>query len=142
MNPIEKGMIEKLLNQFPEEHRKLMESEADFMLKIMTETNSPDELIGRLLAELAMARHRADEAEKFIQSMGAIYNKNKLFLNSIIGEATDLTDNHKFELISNEPMREMAARCKATGKAFVMSWSAVINLAIHFGVAEADKTEI
>ena len=140
MNPIEKGMIEKLLNQFPEEHRKLMESEADFMLKIMTETNSPDELIDKLIYELAVARAHLHKQHNFIRSMGVVYDatglKEGIDLPEKFATARDFINDITLDMLWFEDTHNVGVLCAASQQYFVMNWESIARIAVRHGVAQ------
>ena len=73
------------------------------------------------------------------QSIGLLYGKKSIFLRESVGEAT--IENIDLDLCSVFPSRAMGVFCEETGKSFIVTWAAVVRLAVESGILENDNEQ-
>ncbi|MGY0399464.1 MAG: hypothetical protein ACWIPH_05925 [Ostreibacterium sp.] len=62
-----------------------------------------------------------------------IIEKGQLIMLEIVGKAT--LDDNEYDVFSSIK-KEMVVECKKTGKKFIITWAACINMAIQAGISE------
>ena len=140
MNPHQKGMIEKLLTKLPEELHEQMKSESEYMLKVMSECGSQDELIDKLIYELAVARAHLHKQHNFIRSMGVVYDatglKEGVDLPKKFATARDFINDITLDMLWFEDTHNVGVLCAASQQYFVMNWESIARIAVRHGVAQ------
>ena len=140
MNPIHRGLLEKLLTKLPEELHEQMESESEYMLKVMNECGSQDELIDKLIYELAVARAPLHKQHDFIRSMGVVYDatglKEGIDLPKKFATARDFINDIALDMLWFEDTHNIGVLCAASKQYFVMNWESIARIAVRHGVAQ------
>lgn len=141
MNSIQKGMIEKILKELPDTLHSAMEEEGEFMINLIESAKNADELIDKLIYELATARANLQKQRYFMRSMGTVYSAKCVDFPEKFATARDFINDITLDMIWLERTHNMAVLCAASNKYFVMDWESIARIAVRNGVAVVDTPD-